>query len=424
MITPSFGLTATERVLPKLALDFTTASLDSRITFTRALNTATRVNSSGYVESVNADTPRFDYDPITKVCKGLLIEETRVNNCLYSEEFDVSPTWVVSNSTVSTNATTAPSNSLTADKLIEDTATAEHAVTQSISYPANNAITLSLYAKTSGRNLRILMSDNLTGVAFAVYDLTNGTFSGQTISGSWTAISSTITNVGNGWYRCTLTATKGGGTTVSSVLTLNDGTTTSYTGDGASGVFLWGAQLEAGAFPTSYIPTTTTSLTRNADVATMTGTNFSDWFNATEGTFAAQIINFDNVSSDKTLFCTDDGNTTQAEENAVRITSAGTVYLNRIRTLATTVSTLGGSSVPIGNVARICGAYKLDSFAASVIGSATQTDNLGGVPVGQQRMQIGTRANGASTATMLLQKIYYWPQRLTNAEVQAFSKEG
>jgi hypothetical protein len=156
----------------------------------------------------------------------------------------------------------------------------------------------------------------------------------------------------------------------------------------------------------------------------MTGTNFSDWFNATEGTFAAQIINFDNVSSDKTLFCTDDGNTTQAEENAVRITLAGTVYLNRIRTLATTVSTLGGSSVPIGNVARICGAYKLDSFAASVIGSATQTDNLGGVPVGQQRMQIGTRANGASTATMLLQKIYYWPQRLTNAEVQAFSKEG
>jgi hypothetical protein len=61
MITPSFGLTATERVLPKLALDFTTASLDARITFTRAGNTATRINTSGYVELINADLPRFDF---------------------------------------------------------------------------------------------------------------------------------------------------------------------------------------------------------------------------------------------------------------------------------------------------------------------------------------------------------------------------
>jgi len=56
MITPSFGLTATERVLPRLALDFTTASLDPRITFTRALDTATRVNASGNIETVLADT--------------------------------------------------------------------------------------------------------------------------------------------------------------------------------------------------------------------------------------------------------------------------------------------------------------------------------------------------------------------------------
>ena len=75
MITPSFALTATERVLPRLALDFTTASLDPRVTFTRALNTATRINSSGLVETVNADTPRFDYtlNP-GGACKGLLIE--------------------------------------------------------------------------------------------------------------------------------------------------------------------------------------------------------------------------------------------------------------------------------------------------------------------------------------------------------------
>lgn len=71
MITASFPLTATERVLPRLALDFTTGVLDPRVSVTRALNTATAVNSSGFIAVVNADLPRFDYDPVNlsaKVC--------------------------------------------------------------------------------------------------------------------------------------------------------------------------------------------------------------------------------------------------------------------------------------------------------------------------------------------------------------------
>jgi len=84
MISPSFSLTATERVLPRMALDFTTALLDPRITFTRTGNTATVVNSSGVIAAINADLPRFDFDPTTLVCKGLLIEETRTNLLLNS----------------------------------------------------------------------------------------------------------------------------------------------------------------------------------------------------------------------------------------------------------------------------------------------------------------------------------------------------
>ena len=84
MITPAYSLTATERILPKLALNFLSASLDPRVTFTRAGATATRVNSSGLIESVAADTARFDFDPTTLVCKGLLIEEQRQNVILNS----------------------------------------------------------------------------------------------------------------------------------------------------------------------------------------------------------------------------------------------------------------------------------------------------------------------------------------------------
>jgi len=88
MLTPGYNLTATERVLPRLALDFTTAVLDPRVTVTRALNTATRINSNGLVEGVNANLPRFDYNFATNSYKGILIEETRANSFIYSEQLN------------------------------------------------------------------------------------------------------------------------------------------------------------------------------------------------------------------------------------------------------------------------------------------------------------------------------------------------
>ena len=113
MITPSFSLTATERVLPKLALDFTTASLDSRITFTRttgASNPAAFVNSSGYITAATNDQPRFDYNPVTLACKGLLIEESRANLLLQSENF--STTWTNFASSESLESVTNPTNDI------------------------------------------------------------------------------------------------------------------------------------------------------------------------------------------------------------------------------------------------------------------------------------------------------------------------
>lgn len=84
---------------PKFSLDFTTASLDSSVAFSRAGNTATVVNSSGYVVGINANLPRFDYSPVTKVCNGLLIEEARTNAYLQSADFSQA-IWVKTNGTV------------------------------------------------------------------------------------------------------------------------------------------------------------------------------------------------------------------------------------------------------------------------------------------------------------------------------------
>jgi hypothetical protein len=144
MITPAYGMTATERVLPRLALDFTTGALDPRVTVARALNTATRVNSSGLIEIINANLPRFDYDPVTLAPKGLLIEESRTNLMLQSQAIDQSP-WAVSQlNTTGTPAyidvAASPDGTQNADKLIPNTVSTQHYAQQAITLARQHSI--------------------------------------------------------------------------------------------------------------------------------------------------------------------------------------------------------------------------------------------------------------------------------------------
>lgn len=283
MITPSFNLTATERVLPKLALDFTTASLDSRVTFTRADATATRVNSSGYVETVAADTPRFDYDPITLVCKGLLVEESRTNLLAYSEVFTGSP-WSIQNASLEINDPlnpnvnfTSPNSNLSAVKLVANTVASAHVI-RSTGVPVTNATTYtySFYAKKGEYSTVALAVSSGAAVNTVVVNLNTGVVTSGT---------ATIQNAGNGWWRIAAPYVTNSTLLSNNIYVING---TSFgnrndAGDGTSGIYVWGAQLEAGAFATSYIPTTTTALTRNADVATMTG-----YGSTSQGTFTAE----------------------------------------------------------------------------------------------------------------------------------------
>jgi hypothetical protein len=283
MITPSFSLTATERVLPKLALDFTTAVLDSRITFSRttgASNPATYFNNSGVLTAATNDQPRFDFNPVTLICKGLLIEESRDNLFLQSQALDNATNWATGASSVSANAAISPENINNAFKLISDTNVTTHNLRQGITR-ASSTVTASIFAKQSEYPKLGIREGAATG-GYATFNLSTGAVIGQGSGGS-----GTITNIGNGWYRCTLTIT---GTNprfdfypLPSAFTSGSPHTYTYAGNGTDGIYLWGAQLEAGAFATSYIPTTTTALTRNADVATITGTNFSSFWQATRG---------------------------------------------------------------------------------------------------------------------------------------------
>ena len=261
---------------PNFSTDFTTAVLNPRITFTRALATATRTNSSGYIETVNADTPRFDYDPITKICRGLLIEETRQNLIVQSENFG---SWsILTNATIGTNVINSPANTLTADKLEETSATGVHRVGQTVALGGtvdSSPYAISVYAKAAERTKFVLFDNSQTVSGDTRFDLSTGTI----ISGQ-----GRIQPVGDGWYRCTAFPSKSTSTNSTPIiLLLSPSNQTSYAGTTGSGIYIWGAQVEIGAYATSYIPTTTTALTRNADVATITGTNFSDFWQASKG---------------------------------------------------------------------------------------------------------------------------------------------
>jgi hypothetical protein len=193
-------------------------------TFTRA-TTATRVNSAGLVELVPYN----------------LVE--------YSEQFD-NAEWTKQQSSITTNVTTAPNGTLTADKLVEDTSNATHRMFNNIAFTVSTTIatTYSFYLKSAGRTRAWVRDNDVVG---ALFNLANGTI--VSIEGTATA---TIASVGDGWYRCTITRVNSN-INGRLIVYLDNGTSDSYLGDGTSGVFVWGGQAVEGTNPLTYLPTTT-----------------------------------------------------------------------------------------------------------------------------------------------------------------------
>ena len=267
-------------VRPSLDLRFALAKkLDPRITFTRG-STGTYFGSDGIMRTAGVNEPRFDHDPITGQSLGLLIEESRTNLLVRSEDFTT--TWGVSNGSVQSNIITAPDGNTTADKLVENSASGNKEVTQgSITFTSGTSLTFSCFAKAGERTLFRLAATTgfFASPTNAFFNLSNGTVS--LIQGGVTSAS--IIPYPNGWYRCVATVlpTSSGSGNVYITLVRSE-TTSTYGGDGTSGIYIWGAQLEAGAFPTSYIPTTASTVTRSADTSNIA--NISSFFNSNEGT--------------------------------------------------------------------------------------------------------------------------------------------
>lgn len=245
--------------------------------FTRA-SSATVVNKAGLIETVGSGTPRIDF--LGNTNGALLLEPQRTNLITQSNQFNTS--WAALGATLQDNQS-GVSGGLNAWKMTEDTSTAQHFVQLAGSLTAAAEQTVTIYAKAAERNYLML---NQSGVFRTYYDLVNGT-----VVSSGTGVTASMESMPNGWWRCVYTATM----TYTSlrVCVNNDGSSNSYTGDGVSGIYIQYCQNESLSYPTSYIPTQGSSVTRVAEVCSQTLP--SGIIGQTEGTMFFEI-NFPNTS--------------------------------------------------------------------------------------------------------------------------------
>jgi hypothetical protein len=347
--------------------------------------------------------PRFDYDPVTLAPKGLLIEEQRTNLLTYSEQFD-NAAWTKSGSTITANAVAAPDGTLTADALFETATTGQHSIVR-LPGVGVATYTYSFFAKENGRTQVQIEQES-------------GGTSRFTLTGNGTALALgsntvSITAVGNGWYRCTTTFTVTGGFGI--YTHLYNGTSTSYAGDITKGIFIWGAQLEAGAFATSYIPTVASQVTRAADSASMIGNNFARWFNQTAGSTLVDFNTFATSSLNVVEF-----NAGQSV-NPISLYREATTW--RYRTSLANLNLNGAQFVTNNKTAFV---YAASDYVISVNGNPVQTNTGVGSIAPHTQLIIGGAASsfsyGAnSSLNGTIKRIAYYPRRLANTELQGIT---
>jgi hypothetical protein len=348
--------------------------------------------------------------------RGLLIEESRVNSLTYSEDL-TNAAWVLGDNTITSNAIVAPDGNTTADLLIPTATTTTHAFYQASSVTSGSTYTLSMYAKAGAYAfINCYGSTGFDSTQYINFDLSSGTlFNTNGFTG-------TITSVGNGWYRITVTAvsnaTSASGRIVFRASSTNRSASSTYTGNGTSGVYIWGVQFELGAFATSYIPTTTAAATRSADVATMTGTNFSSWYNPSQGTIFGQYTSFANLTARYIV----DLEQAASSNNRIDININTSNTINpRTVVGGSAVATLNGGAYTVNTNAKIAFAYASADYASSFNAAAAVTaSTAGALPSSLARMFIGC-INGSSFLNGWMQRVSYYPTRLANSTLQVLT---
>ena len=392
-------------------------------TVTRATN-ATRVNASGLIESVASGIPRLDYFASggTVGCPALLVEPAATNTLSGSVSIDTG--WTITADTTVTSGIISPSGSTNAT-LFQATNTASR-VRQTATLASGSTYTFSCFGKfgalSSGFSLNVF-DENAASYGSGVcqaFNLNEGTLGASgTIGAGFTLQSVGMENYGSGWYRCRMTVLMNYTPTTPRVgFRIGTQISTGRPLSVVSGtVNAWGAQLETGSVATSYIPTTTGSVTRNADVVSVSGA-VSGSIGQTEGTIYAEV-DIKNLTNGTRIFAISDG--TQANRILILFNTT-----NRIRLLATVTSATQAdintaTNQPAG-IYKIAVAYALNDYALYINGEQIGTDATALVPACSS-VFLGTLETGSGLSSLndrFLDGALY-TTRLTNAELASLT---
>jgi hypothetical protein len=346
--------------------------------------------------------PRLDY--LNSSCPRLLLEPQRTNLVRFSENFD-NAAYQILNCTITANNTTAPDGTAGADKLSASVATTSNPaeIFQATVQAANTAHSFSVYAKKSTSNFIALRLTSVAGNPYAWFNLNTGNV-GTVQSG----ITASIVSLGNGWYRCTVTGTTQAVIAVNRVdMAVSDNNGNFVCAINGS-VFIWGAQLEAGAYATSYIPTLSTSVTRVADAAFKSG--ISSLIGQTEGTLFLEITTTDDITT-----VTPIGISNGTGSNRVLLFVGAGTLTALVTVSGVAQASISSSAISANTSYKMAIAYKANDFAFYVNGALVGTDTSGTVPACSKF----NYDNGSGSAPFygLNNQALLFKTRLTNAQL-------
>jgi hypothetical protein len=362
------------------------AQLETGDIATDYIATTTTAVSVGPVSGL----PRLDY--LNSTCPRLLLEPQRSNLSLYSEQLGTASYWFANNSTVTSNNAVSPDGYTNAD--MYTAAGSGNYLNASAISAGSNTVTFSVFAK-AGTAGQFRIREAFYYGTNTVFNLATGTI----ISGT-----GTITNYGNGWYRCTHTQTYAAGeTSVSWSYDLNGAT--------SGTAYLYGAQVEVGAYATSYIPTLGTSVTRVADECNKT--SVSSLIGQTEGTLFAEFYWDGNpienwllsvqtsASNFVAMFLLDDG------RPYFYILNSGSVQMAYI-----------GTALSVG-YHKFAFGYAANNSVAYIDGVLKSTDTSCTIPATSE-VRIGSVQTPVTQAATIKQAIVF-PTRLSNSDLAALT---
>ena len=376
------------------------------------------LGNGGTIVPVATDEPAFEFNA-DGTYKGLLVEPAATNVCKQSE--DIATSWGPTNATITVNATTAPNGNTTADKLNDDSGggTGVVAVAQTITVSAATKYTASVFLKADQLAFARLLAFNYDG------GTSGSQYFGLSGDGSLGTASnlddSSITAYPDGWYRCSITWTQGAAdTSFLFVIYVADSiSNASVDRDGTSSIFVWGAQVEAGPIATSYIPTTTASVTRVKDDITQTGAQ--SLIGQTEGTLYVEVDWRLASGTFQFLLSVNDG----TADNRIIIFKHNSDELRMYAKADGGAPNPDQGESPSGysGIQKFAFAYAEDDFELYRNGSSISSDTSGSLAAlaTLTDIDLGQNFNAGNQANMHIRAVALYPTRLSDAECEALT---